>query len=66
MSDDIRAIFLCIDLIWPNLNLYLALASYLQGIFVITPVAFWQGFGLVVVSGLVSAADKATRVSFDL
>ena len=48
VSHDIRAIFSSGDLIWPDLglDLYLALASYLHGIFIIPSQAFWQGLGL--------------------
>ena len=68
-THDTRAIFSFKDLISPDLDLglYLASASYLHYIFVIPSVAFWQGldFGLAAVSGLISAAAKAIRVSFD-
>ena len=67
VSHDTRAIFSCGDLIWPDIDfdLYLALASYLHGIFVIPSVAFWQGLGLQ--RSLVWSRQpiKAIRFSFE-
>ena len=66
VSNDTCAIFSSGDLIWPDLDLdlYLPLTACLHVLFIIPSVAFW--FGVVAVSGLVSAADKGMRVSFDL
>ena len=66
MSHDTHVVFLYGDLIWPDVDLYLALASYLHDIFVIPSEAYWWSFRLVVASGLVSATEKAKRVSFDI
>ena len=64
VSHDTRAIFLCSDLIWPDLDidLYLTFASYLHDIFVIPSVEFWAGLKLAAVAVLVSATDKGETI----
>ena len=67
MTHGTRAIFSYGDLIRLelDLDLCLALVTYLHDIFIIPSVVFAE-FGLAAVSGVVSAADKAKRDSFDL
>ena len=65
VPQDTHAIFSYGDLNWPDLDLCLALAPY--KIFIIVSIALWQSLGLQLsLSGLVSAADKAKRVSVKL
>ena len=67
MSHDPRAIHSYVDLTWPDLDLNLALASYLHGMVGRHPFSsIIAEFALAAVSGLVLAADRAKRVSFDL
>ena len=68
MSHDIRAIFSYVDLIRPDLDLFLALVSYLHGMIVIPSVAFSLSLRLPAVFGLVSAAGKAkeSALTFEL
>ena len=71
VSHDTRAILSYVDLIWPDLDLDLSLASasYLHKWHLCHPFSsIFAQFALAAVSGLVSAAraDRAKRVNFDL
>ena len=68
VSYDTRAIFSCVDLIWPglDLDLYLAWASYLHDIFVFPSVAFWRGLGLQLSLVWSWQPIRAIRFSFDI